>query len=299
MTSTRIAVAAVVAIIAGAWVTGQAERGSQAQRSAAPTASRSIPSRTAAPASTGRTAGGSPFAGTSLSRSGSRYGFPSRPARPSQPRPTDIYQGANSVPDTNRDNWNRCYRYINVFALRYRNSANIVFGGGRFNPYSLLWRAATGASPLTSGSLRLAVQEPRRAANYLVRASDVLDALILAYDQEEISSREFRQRVEEQTDLIRDYAKQVRKDDILDVVDVRKNSKTTKASKAVNLDELRALSSSLRDYAVQLHESLDEYSDGRLATVVSLQHLERPSVDTLSKNIDELAKTIEKSAKKL
>jgi hypothetical protein len=158
---------------------------------------------------------------------------------------------------------------------------------------------ATGSSPLTVDSLRLATRDSSQAAIALLGDSRDLEATILQYQQGELSQPEFEEAVRQKISQIRGYAKKIRRDPLLDYIDVREDRRVIEASEAGSIPELLQLAQQLQLLAGQLQETFDEYSRENLATKVTVDHLERPSVDSLSKGIDQVAKVIKKSTARL
>jgi hypothetical protein len=165
--------------------------------------------------------------------------------------------------------------------------------------YDYLWRYAQGDSALTRRSVRLALQECSTAAAALNRLSDQLDLLVVEYENGELTRNEFEERVEQTTKDIRKLAKKIRKDDFLDYLDQRKNQKVTSFRPADSTAGLRILTSELKRMAQQMDSGISDFYEKDMTRVVEVGQLQQPSFDALSKQIDKLAKTITKSARRL
>jgi hypothetical protein len=165
--------------------------------------------------------------------------------------------------------------------------------------YDYLWRYAQGDSVLTRRSVRLALQECSSAAAALSRLSDQLDLLVVEYENGELTRSEFEQRVEQKTKEIRKLAKQIRKDYFLNYLDQSKNKKVISFQQANSIAALRELTGELRMMARMMDSGISDFYAKNMTRVVEVGQLQQPSFDALSKQIDRLAKTITKSARRL
>jgi len=167
------------------------------------------------------------------------------------------------------------------------------------NGYEYLWRYRQGDSPLTQESMRVALQECVSASAGMLRLSEQLENITNRYEAGEIEEDEFKNLVKDKTDQVRKLAKTIRKDDFLDYIDQRQNDYDGSFQEAQSVRGLKALTQQLRMMAYEIDTGLEAFNEEDMTRVVNVRELERPSFDSLSKGIDRLAKTIERSAKSL
>jgi hypothetical protein len=170
----------------------------------------------------------------------------------------------------------------------------------RFLPgYNYLWRFRQGDSPLTRRGVQVALQACSTASASMLRLSDHLEESISQYEAGELSHAEFENQVEETTKRIRKFAKKIRKDDFLDYIDQRQKGDVDSFQLADSLSGLKALTQQLRMMVTEVDGGLNAFHSQDMTRVVDVRELEQPSFDALSKGIDKLAKTIDKSASRL
>jgi hypothetical protein len=133
----------------------------------------------------------------------------------------------------------------------------------------------------------------------MLRLSEQLENIINRYEAGEIEEDEFENLVEDRTDQVRKLAKKIRKDDFLDYIDQRQKDYDGSFQEAQSVRGLKALTQQLRMMAYEIDTGLEAFNEEDMTRVVNVRELERPSFDSLSKGIDRLAKTIERSAKSL
>ena len=133
----------------------------------------------------------------------------------------------------------------------------------------------------------------------MLRLSENLEGLVDRYEMGEISQKDFDKQVEETTKRIRKLAKKIRKDDFLDYIDQRQIKYSASFKKVDSIEGLRALTQQLRLMAQDVDSGLETFHRKDMSRVVEVGDLEQPSFDSLSKGIDRLAKTIDKSAGRL
>jgi hypothetical protein len=165
--------------------------------------------------------------------------------------------------------------------------------------HNYLWRYRQGDSPLTRRNLRMALQGCATASAGMLRLSDQLDGLINQYETGELDQADFERQVDQTTKQIRNLAKKIRKDDFLDFIDQRQKKHVDSFQEVDSLHGLRELNQQLRMMASDVDSGLDAFHSQDMSRVVDVRELERPSFDSLSKGIDRLAKTIDKSASRL
>lgn len=186
-------------------------------------------------------------------------------------------------------NWIDCMNMLQYLSLRYS-----------FLPYNnYMWRYAQGDSALTQEAIELALLKPVSASSSLMLMSRELSELIDQYEAGQIDRNQFQMRIKSRTKAIRNFAKTIRKDYFLDTFDKRDGDAKFQVDKASSIPELRQLCESLRVNAVKIDEGLTAFYEQDMSRTVSVTELQRPSFESLTKGIDKIAKTIEKSAKRL
>jgi len=167
------------------------------------------------------------------------------------------------------------------------------------NGYDYLWRYRQGDSPLTQESLRMALQECSSASAAIVRLSAQLEQVVDQFERGELSEDAFESKVEETTKQIRKLSKQIRKDDYLDYIDQRQKDLDSSFREATSVQGLRALTQQLSMLAYEIDTGLDAFNRDDMTRVVNVRELQRPSFDSLTKGVESLSKTIERSAGRL
>jgi hypothetical protein len=167
------------------------------------------------------------------------------------------------------------------------------------NGYNYLWRYRQGDSPLTQHSMRIALQQCVSASAGMLRLSDQLEGIVNQYENGELSRKQFEEQVGETTKRIRKLSKKIRKDDFLEFIDQRQKKDVASFPQATSVQELRSLTKQLRLMAFEIDSGLEAFNTEDMTRVVNVRELERPSFDALTKGVDRLAKTIDKSARRL
>jgi hypothetical protein len=162
-----------------------------------------------------------------------------------------------------------------------------------------MWRYAQGDSPLTQEAIELALLKPVSASSSLMAMVDELSDLVDRYEAGEIEKDYFHQTVKVKTKAVRNFAKTIRGDYFLDTFDKRESKLDIDVDKASSIAELRQLCEILRQNATKIDEGLASFYEKDMSRTVDVSELQRPSFESLSKGVDKIAKTIEKSAKKL
>ena len=170
---------------------------------------------------------------------------------------------------------------------------------GYLNGFDYLWRYSQGDSPLTPESVHMALTEPTGWSASLVDLAGQLRAVVTSYQAGEIEHTVLEQRVDGLTDEIRQLAKKIRKDQLLEFIDQRKDAKLEGYSKASSVEDLLALTDELNQLAVRIHDGLSGYSNQDVSRVISVDDLSEPSFDSMSKGVDRLAKVIKGSVDRL
>ena len=185
--------------------------------------------------------------------------------------------------------WYRCNYFVEQLMRDYR------FLPGR----DYLWRYAQGDSPLTPEALAFALKSSSAASRSLTLSAGHLAHVIASYERGEIDRVRFNQELRTTTRQIRDMAKRIRKDYYLEYVDYGTDRNVPDYTEASSLAELKELSSQLLESARGIDGTLDRFVHRDLSRVVSVKDLQGPSTDSLSKQIDQLAKVIQKSGTSL
>lgn len=162
-----------------------------------------------------------------------------------------------------------------------------------------LWRYAQGDSPLTPTMIRFGLQDSLRSSKLMNQLVDALEAEIVRFENGELDRRQLEESVEEKTKEIRQLAKQIRRDDFLDYLDQRKDLDSRSYSQARTPQDLRNLVLELRRWTASMEDRLSRYYAQDKTRVVEVEDLRQPSFKSVSKEIDKLAKTIEKSCSRM
>jgi hypothetical protein len=162
-----------------------------------------------------------------------------------------------------------------------------------------IWKYAQGGSPLTQQAVALALSESSLTADSLISASMNLQFLIDQYEAGSIGQESFEVEVKRTTKRIRELSKRIRNDQLLDYLDQSPKAKVPSYDRASSISELRALSLELHRAATDIAQGIDAYYEKDMTKVIDVNDLQRPSVGTMTKGIDRLAKTISKSATRL
>lgn len=160
----------------------------------------------------------------------------------------------------------------------------------------MLWRFAQGDSPLTEESIRAILQEPAEVSEQMLQLSAQLEELIRTYQSGSLDAGQFQRLVRAKTSEIRKAARKISGNYYLGFIDQRPSKDLGKEDRAANGEQLIALSNELGAFARQLNRDLSNYLEQDQSRVVSVQHLATPSFESVSKGIDRLAKTIDRSA---
>lgn len=188
-----------------------------------------------------------------------------------------------------RRTWDRCGGFF------YR--LNRTFGFFRVEDY--LWRYAQGDSPLTPQVVELALSDSALLADSLMAASQNLRQIILDYQAERIIRDQFENGVDNTTDIIRDLAKKIRTDYFVDFLDQGRKVDLDDYDKVYSIEELLVLSDELSRLASHMKANFRYLTENDVTRTIDVQALQKPSMESLSKGIDRLAKVIENSADRL
>ena len=112
-----------------------------------------------------------------------------------------------------------------------------------------------------------------------------------------------RKSLEQQSDpvlhQVRKLAKSIRKDSVLGYIEQRPRMKVRSREQVRSISELQALAAELHQMALQVRGGITSFYDRDLTRVVSVSDLTQPSLGSISKEIEKLAKTIDKSVDRL
>jgi hypothetical protein len=258
-------------------------RNMSADRSSSP----SSPTVTSAPAPAPRVV--SPPSGSSAAGPADhRYRMPTGVRLAPSAPPLQDY--STTAPSTKEYyHWYGFYdRLRNDFGLEYRWLYQLGFE--RF------WY---GDSPLTQPVLTYALADSNLAAEELVERSLQLQDLVRRYDSGLLQRDEFRIYAEQTVKRIRTLAKELRKDRYLDYIDLGHDIEKQSFQTVSSLPELTRLADQLAFTAQTVRDNLHAYTEQNMTRTVSVGQLQRPSVESLSKNLERLAQTMEKSFKRL
>ena len=182
-----------------------------------------------------------------------------------------------------------CQRFVDRLCRRYS------FLRGR----EYLWRFAQGDSPLTPRMVQLALKDSLQAATSMVQLTEELQPLLLELQEGRLDRKSFERQSDEVLRQVRKLAKKVRKDYVLDYIEQRPQVKIPSRKEVRSIPELKMLVAQLHQMALQVREGISSFYDRDLTRVVSVKDLNQPSLKSISKGIEKLAKTIDKSVDRL
>jgi hypothetical protein len=180
-----------------------------------------------------------------------------------------------------------------------------MFLSNLFYQYGFLPRSdylalyAQGMPLLTEDLTKMALQDCTASSESIVQLAERLERIVDSYEAGQIDHSGFTSQVAETVGGIRSLNKKIRKDQYLRYVDQRKSHKVAPVSRARSLAEVRGLVAELRRTASKMDEGLTSYYGGDGVQTISVSSLERPSFQTMTKQLDRIAKTIGKSVKSL
>jgi len=180
--------------------------------------------------------------------------------------------------------WNRFNYYIGA-----------LFSDFAFLPADeYLWRYAQGDSPLTLDSLAVVMQKPQRASENLLETSEQLDTLVAMYREGRIGQTELAQAIQAQAKSIRSSAKLIRKDAFVNYLDLNQHGEVPDFGNPRTLEELTSLSAELHRTAEAINEGVRGYVQKDMTRVVAADDLRQPSIESLTKRADRIARAIQK-----
>jgi hypothetical protein len=147
---------------------------------------------------------------------------------------------------------------------------------------------------VTPAMMKLALRSPLALSTQLLREVDSLQEMLAAA---EAGKQVDKKVVAEKTQLIRELARKIRKDQYLEFLD-RRNDKDV--SQGIQTETLGlAAITQLRQWAVDLNSQLKGMYSEMSTSTVSVQNLVQPSFDALAKGIEKMTKVIDDSSRKL
>lgn len=191
--------------------------------------------------------------------------------------------------DISISSWYRCNYFVQQLMHDYR----FIHG------YDYLWRYAQGDSPLTPEALALALKSSSAASRQLTLLANHLNHVIASFELGEIDRENFNRELKTTTHQIRDFSKRIRKDYYLGYLDFGADVDAPDYEEATSLAELKDLAAQLLETAHGIDGTVSGFVHRDLSRVVSVKDLQSPSTDSLSKQIDHLAKAIERSGNQL
>jgi gas vesicle protein len=128
----------------------------------------------------------------------------------------------------------------------------------------------------------------------LLREVDALQEMLMT---SESGKQVDKKAVAEKTQLIRELARKIRKDQYLEFLDRRSDKDVSQGVQAETLG--LAAVNQLRQWAVDLNSQLKGMYSEISTSTVSVQNLVQPSLEGLAKGIERMTKVIEDSSRKL
>ena len=246
--------------------------------------------RTGIPATRGGSSGGG-HSGRQTSPSSPR-GTPSvrRDTVPDRGGSVRAPEGRSRIPPLfGSRSYYSCQRFIDRLCRRY------TFFSGR----EYLWRFDQGDSPLTPDIVKLALRDSLQAATSMVQLTGELEPLLLEFQEGRLDRKSLEQQSDPVLHQVRKLAKSIRKDSVLGYIEQRPRMKVRSREQVRSISELQALAAELHQMALQVRGGITSFCDRDLTRVVSVSDLTQPSLGSISKEIEKLAKTIDKSVDRL
>ena len=147
---------------------------------------------------------------------------------------------------------------------------------------------------VTPAMMKLAVRAPLILSNQLLTEVDQLQEMLTAA---EAGKPVDKKAVAEKTQVIRDLARKIRRDQSLEYLDGRNDKDLTQGVQAEALG--LAAVGQLRQWAVDLNTQLKGLYQESETSTVSVQSLAQPSFEALAKGIEKMSRVIESRSRKL
>lgn len=167
------------------------------------------------------------------------------------------------------------------------------------NVHELAWRYAQGDTFLTPQVVDLALRNSAGATAMLRHHAQRLQHLIAAYERGEIDRATFSASGREAAKEIRRLAGRIRKDPLLDYLDIQADAALPQYDTPSSMRNLALLADELASTVAQMDGNLKSMINADANRVIGVDSLQQPSFEALSKRIDRMARVIEKSVTKL
>jgi len=215
------------------------------------------------------------FAGSSAGGLGNRPYYSSTP----KPTPPPI-SGSSFYNNSDYNYWQNYYNYL--------------YSMYRFYPTYFSRFTKNYEPKLTPAMLKIALREPLIMTSEMLRAIDDLETMLAdaragkAVDRDAIISK---------SQEIRDYAKSVRQNQTISVIDIasKKTVDTGKADDALDPETI----AKLREMALDLNRQLTDLYSLASSSTVSADSFKAPSFESQTKAIEKICRDIEHASKRL
>jgi hypothetical protein len=147
---------------------------------------------------------------------------------------------------------------------------------------------------VTPAMMKLALRSPLMLSTQLLREVDALQEMLTA---SESGKQVDKKAVAEKTQLIRELARKIRKDQYLEFLDRRSDKDVSQGAQTDTMG--LAAVNQLRQWAVDLNSQLKGMYSEMSTSTVSVQNLVQPSFEALAKGIEKMTKVIDDSSRKL
>ena len=147
---------------------------------------------------------------------------------------------------------------------------------------------------ITPELLKLTLREPLQLSNRMLNSIDQLEEMLNDFSSGAVSDKKV---LLDKSKEIREFAKQIRKNQTLDTIDLRGNENLYKEKGKDSLDP-EAINQ-LRELAVDLDRQLRELISADSTAPISVESYQEHSLESLAKGIEKVCKSIEKSTKKM
>lgn len=177
---------------------------------------------------------------------------------------------------------------------QWQSYYSYLYSNYRFVP-TYFTRFTRNYEPLmTPQMLRITLRRPLMLSSDMLRAIDELEAMLAdARDGKSVDKKAILDKSQE----IRSYAKQIRSDQTLLMIDIRKDTNIVKDSNVDALDP--ATIARLREMALDLNRQLTDMYSLTSSSTISASSYREPSFGSMAKGIEKVCKAIENSSKRL
>lgn len=147
---------------------------------------------------------------------------------------------------------------------------------------------------ITPELLKLTLREPLQLSERMLNSIDQLEGMLNDFPS---GAESDKKALLDKSKEIRGFAKKIRKNQTLDMIDIRENKNLYKEKGKDSLDP-EAINQ-LRELAVDLDRQLRELISADSTATISVESLQDHSLESLAKGIEKVCKSIEKSTKKM